>query len=114
MPTIIAHAAVGWTAANLLGAAAPVPLRHRIAKAAAVLAILPDIDVYAFRLGIPYQHPFGHRGMTHSLVFAVAASALAWTICRRRERLPATLGVALLVAAASHPLLDMLTDGGLG
>lgn len=114
MPTVIAHAAVGWTLINGLGAAAPVPIRRRCAKAAAILAIAPDIDVYAFRFGIPYEAPLGHRGLTHSLAFAAAAATVAWLICRRRDRVPVTLAAALLLAAVSHPLLDMMTDGGLG
>jgi membrane-bound metal-dependent hydrolase YbcI (DUF457 family) len=105
---------VALTITNLAGREAPVPLRHRAAKAAAILAILPDADVYAFRLGIPYSHPLGHRGLSHSLAFALVAAGMAWLFCRRRERLPKGLVLALVVAAVSHPLLDMLTDGGLG
>ena len=75
----------------------------------AALSLLPDLDVLAFRFGIPYGAPFGHRGATHSLAFAalLGLAVLAWT-----RRWP----VAALAAAvvASHPLLDMLTDGGLG
>jgi inner membrane protein len=114
MPTVIAHAAVGWTLVNGLGATAPLPIRRRCAKVAAILAMAPDIDVYAFRLRIPYEAPLGHRGLTHSLAFAAVTATVAWLICRRRERVPATLVAALLLAAVSHPLLDMMTDGGLG
>jgi inner membrane protein len=114
MPTVIAHAAVGWTLVNGLGATAPVAIRRRCAKAAAILAIAPDIDVYAFRFGIPYEAPLGHRGLTHSLAFAAVTATVAWLICRRCERVPNTLVAALVLAAVSHPLLDMMTDGGLG
>jgi hypothetical protein len=41
----------------------------------AFVAMLPDADVLAFRFGIPYQHLFGHRDFTHSLVFALLAAA---------------------------------------
>ncbi len=80
----------------------------------AALAVLPDIDVLAFRLHIPYEARFGHRGAFHSLAFAVLVGCsvgLVQTIRRRRW-----LGLALLAAAvtASHGLLDALTDGGLG
>jgi len=111
MPTVIAHAAVGWTLANTLGAGEDAPIRRRAAKTAAILAILPDLDVYAFRFGVPYEAPLGHRGLTHSLMFAVVATVVAWLICRSKGR---ALPLVLLLAAVSHPLLDMMTDGGLG
>src|SRR3989338_8340680 len=41
-----------------------------------VLSVLPDIDVLAFHLGFPYEHMFGHRGFTHSILFAVIVSFL--------------------------------------
>src|SRR5438270_9121496 len=37
---------------------------------AVICSVLPDIDVAGFRLGIHYQDLWGHRGMTHSLLFA--------------------------------------------
>jgi hypothetical protein len=33
-------------------------------------SVLPDIDVVGFRFGIHYADLWGHRGMTHSLLFA--------------------------------------------
>jgi inner membrane protein len=35
-------------------------------------SLLPDVDVVGFAMGIPYEHLLGHRGLTHSLSFAVA------------------------------------------
>jgi inner membrane protein len=78
------------------------------------LSLLPDADVIAFRLGIPYHAPFGHRGASHSLVFALAAGMLGALFLRRYGW---RFHVALLTAGAvvaSHGLLDSLTDGGLG
>lgn len=108
MPTVFAHAA----AAAALGAAArPSP---RACALAALCAVLPDLDVLAFAAGIPYAHPLGHRGLSHSLAFAVAVGAAVTAAFYRRD--PRRLGAfALFTAAtASHGLLDMLTDGGLG
>jgi inner membrane protein len=78
------------------------------------LAMLPDADVIGFQLGIAYADPWGHRGASHSLVFALGAGLIAWGIMRLRG-VPA-LRTALLVIAvvASHGILDTLTDGGLG
>jgi inner membrane protein len=71
--------------------------------------MLPDLDVLAFRFGIPYAAPFGHRGATHSLLFALVMGSLFGAV--RRERFFWLLAV---VVALSHPLLDSMTDGGLG
>ncbi|MFM2417631.1 MAG: hypothetical protein RL385_2354 [Pseudomonadota bacterium] len=78
------------------------------------LSLLPDADVLSFRLGIPYAAPFGHRGFTHSFAFALLVSCLLmWA--RRRMQSPAWgAGLLALLVVASHPLLDTMTDGGLG
>ena len=78
------------------------------------LSMLPDLDVIAFAFGIPYEAALGHRGWTHSFVFALlgagVAAALAAPLKQPRLRLAAfTFGVL-----ASHCLLDTLTTGGLG
>jgi inner membrane protein len=78
------------------------------------LSLLPDVDVVGFKLGIRYADEWGHRGATHSIAFALAVAAVVGLIARAL-RLPAwrtTLVAALVVA--SHPLLDTMTDGGLG
>jgi len=78
------------------------------------LSLLPDADVIAFKLGIPYHAPWGHRGATHSFVFCLALAVVV-AVLARVFRLPAwrTLVVAAVVLV-SHPLLDTMTDGGLG
>jgi len=115
LPTVFTHAFVGAS----LAAAGPrgVP-RPRLALALAALAMLPDVDVVAFALGIPYASPLGHRGFTHSVLFAaVAALAVAhWQF--RVGALPSRTGwrlcALLFLAGASHGLLDAMTNGGLG
>jgi inner membrane protein len=78
------------------------------------LSLLPDADVIGFPLGVAYADPWGHRGATHSFVFALLVSALVWLVART-ARLPATrTALIALAVVASHPLLDTLTDGGLG
>jgi inner membrane protein len=78
------------------------------------LALLPDADVVAFALGIPYSAPFGHRGATHSLAFAMVLTLFiagtAATLALPVARIAVTCGIVLL----THGLLDTLTDGGLG
>jgi inner membrane protein len=78
------------------------------------LSLLPDADVIGFRFGVAYADPWGHRGATHSFAFAALVSGLVWLVARA-ARLPATrTALIALAVVASHPLLDTLTDGGLG
>ncbi|OCK49231.1 hypothetical protein BA766_04430 [Stenotrophomonas maltophilia] len=124
MPSIITHAAVPlalWYAADR-GRIPP-----RLLVAGVVAAMLPDADVLAFALHIPYADAFGHRGASHSLLFACVLATLAavlaffgssrpWSAVPCQPRLAPTLQAATLVfvCAASHPLLDAMTSGGLG
>ncbi len=80
------------------------------------LALLPDLDVLAFTLGIPYAHPLGHRGFSHSLIFAVLASFILYRFLISLQTMPERrrLFLALFLSALTHPLLDALTSGGLG
>jgi inner membrane protein len=83
---------------------------------AGCLAVLPDGDALLMPWNA-YGDPWGHRGMTHSLAFAVVAGALAALLIRRRVTFPGGFaGLAAMLAAvtASHGLLDAMTDGGLG
>lgn len=82
-----------------------------------VLALLPDADVVAFKLGIPYWAPFGHRGASHSLVAALLCGVLCaglWALAKRGARRSLLAGAFAGVVVATHGLLDSLTDGGLG
>jgi len=114
MATAFTHALVG----GLVGGSVPDPLpRRRLIAAGALLAVLPDLDVAAFALGIPYEHPLGHRGLSHSLLFAAFAgglTALALLGDRIRSRDGLIAASLLTLAAASHGLLDAFTDAGRG
>ncbi len=78
----------------------------------------PDLDVLSFFYGIPYASPWGHRGWTHSIVFALffgGITGFAWGSCNKwkyRDRL--LLSCWMILSTLSHPLLDMCTNGGLG
>jgi inner membrane protein len=54
--------------------------------AGAVCAALPDVDVLSFRFGIAYGDLLGHRGLTHSLLFAAGLAALVIALAFRDER----------------------------
>src|SRR5215813_13463980 len=90
-------------------------LQSRLLLALVAASALADVDVLAFRFGIPYRAPFGHRGATHSIVFAVLLGTATAVLLARDGRCSFWCAeiVACLVAV-SHPLLDAMTDGGLG
>lgn len=113
MASAFTHAATG---ALLCAALVPPPRRSRLWAAAILLPPLPDLDVIAFRFGIAYEHPLGHRGFSHSLLCALLLGlCVAWLLFRRepaRQRL--RLGLFLALATASHGVLDAMTNGGEG
>lgn len=111
MPTILTHAAVPLAAGICLGHKhIPKPLLF----AGMLAAILPDADVLAFKLGIAYLDQFGHRGASHSLFFALLIGLLAGAFAPF-FKVKAWLAAGFVgISAASHGLLDMLTNGGEG
>ncbi|KRA41871.1 metal-dependent hydrolase [Pseudoxanthomonas sp. Root630] len=111
MPTILTHALLPLAAGIAAGRRRLPP---RLVVAGMMAAMLPDADVAMFALGIDYAHAFGHRGASHSLIFALACGLLAACFARTLRTSPITALFFVALSAASHPLLDMLTDGGLG
>jgi inner membrane protein len=79
-----------------------------------MLALLPDADVIAFAFGIPYEAPWGHRGASHSFVFALWMTLVIVAIARRAGAPPLRTFLCVGLTALSHGILDTLTDGGLG
>ena len=76
------------------------------------------LTMVGFALGIPYEHPLGHRGLTHSLPFALLAGVVAAALFFRglgllSQRWWCVAGL-LVLGTASHGLLDAFTDAGLG
>lgn len=105
MPTPITHTAVGCAIAAWVQPDAPT---RRVCLIAAACAALPDVDVIS---------PFAHRGITHSLAFALAAALVVTALffrgnewSERRARVAAMLGLALL----SHACLDALSTYSYG
>ena len=115
MASAFAHAALGATLGKLL-----LPQRRHWPYwvAAGLCAALPDVDSVGYRLGVPYDSLWGHRGLTHSLLAAalVAAVGTMFGHLARPGYRPPPLRLALLLflATASHGLLDAMTTGGLG
>jgi inner membrane protein len=94
----------------------------RVWAAGAICSLLPDLDAIGFRYGIRYGDFWGHRGFTHSLVFAALLAGAASVLVFRRgaaSSAPPPIGRAalfayLFLATASHGVLDAMTSGGLG
>jgi len=74
MPTILTHPAIPLAIGVVLG---PKRISRRLLLAGMVAAIVPDLDVIAFKLGIEYANQLGHRGASHSIAFALAMGILA-------------------------------------
>jgi inner membrane protein len=115
MPSIVSHPAVPLALTPLL----PPELRSPgMIFLGVVCSVLPDLDVLGFRVGVPYGHLLGHRGLSHSIAFAVSLSAaLAWLLPIAAQPSPATrlmLFGFLCLSTLSHGMLDALTNGGLG
>lgn len=114
MPSVFTHAVAGAA----IGAIYPKGALPKHAWAiGALCAVLPDLDVVAFQLGIPYGHVFGHRGFSHCIVFALLVGAcvtLPAGFLRKRQFPLFALFSLGFVAAAFHGILDAMTDGGLG
>jgi len=113
MPSSIAHASVAILLSPLLGAHA---LSKPVIALTAVAAAVPDLDA----VGRPFGRGDiallgGHRAITHSLFFAVAAAlviAFGLRSVASRSRLSVLCYVALVVA--SHGFLDALATYGEG
>jgi len=83
----------------------------------AACAIAPDADVIGVAFGIPFRGALGHRGLSHSLLFAAVFAAVVVALAFRlrpadvsRQR----LWLYFFLAIASHGVLDALTNGGPG
>jgi len=111
MPSIISHPAVPLALALGLGRQV---VSERLLLAGVAASVVPDLDVVAFRLGIPYADDLGHRGFTHSLLFAAFVALAAACAFRALHTTFTRAFWFVLVATASHGILDSFTNGGLG
>ncbi len=96
---------------------APAPGRSVTFAAVAfwsTLSFLPDADVIGFGFGIQYADEWGHRGATHSFVFALVVGMVVGLLAPLARRPVIRTGALAVLVLASHPLLDIFTDGGLG
>lgn len=113
MPSV-GHLAVGF-AAGRLEAGRLGPRRMTLSMLLwASLSVLPDADVVAFSLGIPYGAPWGHRGAAHSLAAAAVVALGAAAVARATRHRAGRAFAFAFVVMGSHGVLDAMTDGGRG
>lgn len=86
----------------------------RLAVAAVIATVLPDLDVAGFAFGVRYADVFGHRGLSHSFIFALGLAALAFCAAPLLKAKRLTAFCVILFAVLSHIALDAATTGGLG
>jgi len=111
MPTVFAHPAVPLAIGLGLGRKV---ISTPLLVCGVIGSVLPDLDVIAFRMGIPYAAEFGHRGFSHSLLFACVVALLGASFFRWFQAGFFRSFFFLFAAISSHGLLDTLTHGGLG
>ena len=111
MPSILTHPAIPLVIATAYGQRY---VSRRLLLAGIGASILPDLDSLGLSLGIPYEHILGHRGLSHSVLFAFLLAVSAAWLYRTLRASPSAAFAVVFISCASHGLLDALTSGGLG
>jgi inner membrane protein len=116
LPTIITHSVVAASSAWGFGSGKET-LKFWILSIAC--SLLADADVVGYHwFYIPSFHFFGHRGFFHSPFFAALLSVFIVCIFYRKEVIFSKQWwkyfLYFFILAASHGLLDALTNGGNG
>lgn len=116
MATLFTHAFFG--AGTAYAMSQPHKPCRKFLFGSVVCQCLPDLDVLSYLFHIAPPHPLGHRGLTHSCVFALVAAILV-TLCCSRQLKPfsrrwwSLYGWFFLIAFA-HGILDAMVDDRLG
>lgn len=113
----LGHVVVGAALAAVHDAGSVASPRQRIVRFVwfPTLAMVPDLDVIGFKWGVKYADEWGHRGASHSIVFAVVLGLLlSWPTARGLQAPWGKTALLVVLALVSHGLIDSITDGGLG
>ncbi|MEP3838689.1 MAG: metal-dependent hydrolase [Algibacter sp.] len=108
MASIFGHGIVGFTITKVVDN----KNLKWLLLAAIFSTILPDFDVVTFKLGIVYQHPLGHRGFTHSILFAILWAILLMLTLGRKHKF--IWFFVIFLSTLSHGIFDAMTSGGKG
>ena len=120
MASAFAHAFTAYTLKNLT--TNPL-LNKKFLFFVIASSIIPDLDILTFRFGIAYGDLWGHRGMTHSFLFAFIWSIFLWFLINKTtdyknlrfiSKTSLTAITILFLSTSSHGVLDAMTNGGLG
>jgi inner membrane protein len=104
----VGHVAIGLLLARAYPARSPRE-RHVARASFAGLALLPDADVIGVSLGLVDGTLWGHRGYSHSLLFAAVVAVGAFLLAPRWDVGRWTASLLAFVAVSSHGLLDAIT-----
>ena len=114
MASIFGHALIGIGLGQLFTR----KTTAKILLLCVICTIIPDADVIAFSFGIPYAHPLGHRGFSHSIVFALLLGVVVKFLFFRKVAFSSRQGLILIslffLSTISHGVLDACTNGGQG
>lgn len=112
MPTIITHSFVGYMFGKFIKAP------KKLLVCTAICGFVPDLDSILFKFNVAYNSLFGHRGFTHSILFALLFAFLMFLIFFRKDDISKKekwiIYSVLFISIMSHSILDAFTDGGLG
>ena len=110
MPTNVTHAIPAIAIGLGLGKKV---IPFRVMLTGALIASIPDLDMIGTRsFGVPWDSIYGHRGYTHSILFALLiafcfAKLFSQTSFKK-------IFIFFSVCMLSHGLLDSCNSGGLG
>ncbi|WP_047548018.1 metal-dependent hydrolase [Psychroserpens sp. Hel_I_66] len=108
MASIFGHGLVAYTTAKVIDSKSS----KLLVFLAISSAMLPDLDVIGYFYGIDYSSPFGHRGLTHSILFAFLWTGLLTFFFGKSKKL--TFAIIICLSTLSHGILDAMTSGGRG
>lgn len=115
MPSAITHAVVGISS-GLAISEGKAPKRFWVLSM--FCAMLPDLDVLTFKIGVSYGNFWGHRGFFHSIFFAVCLGFLIATVFFRKHGIFSKrwliYSLYFSLVTSTHGVLDAFTNGGLG
>ena len=82
-------------------------------------SVIPDLDVIGFNFGISYNSFWGHRGFSHSIIFAVILSLFLGilfysSLLKTELKKFFLISFCFFLCTISHSLLDAMTTGGKG